>query len=105
MKYRFVKVKDFINEILNASMETSYNFTIDSCVEDFWYGEPTGWYGIKKTTIFDIEVICMGYYGGEHLMVRDMCKHSFMQNVEELDDMFSCLDISLNDNVCVEIEE
>lgn len=105
MKYRFVKVKDFINEILDAPMETSYDFTTDSCVEDFRNNEPSGWYGIKKTSIFDIEVICIGYYGGEHLIVREIYTNRLMQNVKELEDIFSYLDVSLDDNICVEIEE
>lgn len=105
MKYRFVKVKDFINEILEAPMETSYDFTTDSCVEDLWHNEPTEWYGIKKTSMFDIDVICIGYYGGYHLMVRDIYADSFEHNVAELEDMFSYLNISLDDNICVESEE
>ena len=61
----FVDVSTLAKAIANAPYNVLFDITFDDEDSVEVYGEPTGWYGIKVTTIFDEEggVLCFGYYG------------------------------------------
>lgn len=65
-KYIYMTVYQFADAIASAPWNTLFDFTYDSkqCEDDI--PDPTGWYGIKITQLFDEEggVLCYGYYGG-----------------------------------------
>lgn len=70
--YAFVTIKEFA-KILEENPEKEIGFTDDSNDdgdEDF---EPTGWYGMMYTGMFDGDTLLMGYYGGG---VVDFCSSS-----------------------------
>lgn len=62
-KYIKIKTKQLISLILMLQEDTEIDFSFDTGNEDY----PGGWYGIKRTKIFDeneFGVILLGYYGG-----------------------------------------
>ena len=65
-KYIYMTVYQFADAIASAPWNTLFDFTYDSkqCEDDI--PDPTGWYGMKITRLFDEEggVLCYGYYGG-----------------------------------------
>jgi hypothetical protein len=72
--YKFITVEELAHAIANAPMNTEFNFTFDNAESVAVEGEPTGWYGVKVTKIFDEEcgVLCFGYYGGGCTQCADM---------------------------------
>ena len=62
----FINVSTLAEAIANAPHNVLFDITFDDEESVAARGEPTAWYGIKVTTIFDEEggVLCFGYYGG-----------------------------------------
>ena len=63
---KFLTVSELAEMLLVAPIDTQFDFTFDTPESVEQYGEPTGWYGVKLTRIFDEHngVLCFGYYGG-----------------------------------------
>lgn len=65
MEYKFVKVRDLIKAVEDGN---EVGFTFDTIEEVIAQGidtfTPTGWYGIKKVSMFDYDQYVIGYYGG-----------------------------------------
>lgn len=60
---KFVTIKELANRICKANFNRQIGFTFDS-KEDIDNGiEPTGWYGIIMSNLFDGESCIIGYYG------------------------------------------
>lgn len=68
MKYNciFVDVSTLAKAIAKAPKNVLFDMTFDNEESVATRGEPSGWHGIKVTTIFDEDggVLCFGYYGG-----------------------------------------
>lgn len=63
---KFLTVSELTDALLAAPMGTTFDFTFDTPESVEQYGEPTGWYGVKLTKVFDENhgVLCFGFYGG-----------------------------------------
>ena len=118
MKYKMMNAEEIVNLLLEMPVNKYLHFTFDNC-EEFEEGdEPSGWYGVMFTRIFDEfdNLFAVGYMGGGCTEVYDM-----YANVEDSRDKESVkkfcakkLQYFLNqesgtayacEKVCVEIEE
>ena len=66
MSYKMMTAAEAIDRLFALKTKTkTVNFTFDNIDEDPEC-DPSGWYGIKLTKIFDEEdyIFVMGYYGG-----------------------------------------
>lgn len=102
MKIKFVGIEELC-KLLEENEEIS--FTFDSCEEDLWWGEPTGWYGMKIVRLFDNKRVVAGYYGG-----NDSASEGFRDQEEFYDAVRCvletlCLYASKVSSVCVDLEE
>lgn len=61
-KYRFMTVREVAEKLFSMKEGENIDFTFDN---EEYIQEPTGWYGLKKVTIFDEPYgnICIGDYG------------------------------------------
>ena len=67
---KFVTIKELANRICEANFNRQIGFTFDS-KEDIDNGtEPTGWYGIMMSNLFDGESCIIGYYGDGIIMAK-----------------------------------
>lgn len=63
--FKMMTAAEAINELFKQGKQSELNFTFDDINKDPEC-DPSGWYGMKLTQIFDEEdrVFAMGYYGG-----------------------------------------
>ena len=63
--YKLMNAKEVVEEMFKRQ-DKFVDFTFDQEIDSNEVWEPTGWYGIKLTTIFDEYdgVLAIGYYGG-----------------------------------------
>ena len=118
MKYKMMTAEEIVDLLLEMPVNKYLHFTFDNC-EEFEEGdEPSGWYGVMFTRIFDEfdKVFAFGYMGGGCTEAYDM-----YANVEDSRDKESVkkfcakkLQYFLNqesgttyacEKVCVEIKE
>lgn len=59
--YKFITIKKLAKRLMKASFNKSIGFTFD---DDINITEPTGWYGVVKTNMYDGEALLFGYFGG-----------------------------------------
>lgn len=101
-KYEFMYPAEMIDEILNGlknKKKIEFDFTSD--YEELWDGcdpneiDPSGWYGVRVSEVFDgLSLIC-GYYGGgidfainidEYEGYEEEIKTDFCNHLYDLDD-------------------
>lgn len=58
--YKMMTAKEIIDLLFD---NRELNFTFDDIDIDATY-EPSGWHGIKIITVFDNDMLVIGYYGG-----------------------------------------
>lgn len=68
-EFKFVTIKELAERLVDASYNKIIGFTFD---EDQSISEPTGWYGVTKTYMFDGEALLFGYWGGGVLRVANV---------------------------------
>lgn len=115
-KYIYMTVYQLADAIASAPWNTLFDFTYDSkqCKDDI--PDPTGWYGIKITRIFDEEggVLCYGYYGGGcsqavdlYMISDDIC--DVRENQKAIEKQFrewsEYAYEKLEETVCVEVTD
>lgn len=78
LNYKWITVKEIVELVLSDKFENSgsLDFTLDSYEwnHDDPNFEPTGWYGIARTKLFDGDAVVIGYHGGGIEMVVN-CLH------------------------------
>lgn len=75
MKYGFFSIAEISKAIAEAPLNTTFDFTFETKEDLDCHFEPEGWYGAKKTSLFDEEygVVCFGYYGGDTTLCKELC--------------------------------
>jgi hypothetical protein len=114
MKYNciFVDVNTLAKAVAKAPKNVLFDITFDNEESVAIHGEPSGWHGIKVTTIFDEDggVLCFGYYGGttKCISVEDISEDIYDADYnaeaieEQLLEWFQDED-DFDDVICVEI--
>lgn len=76
--YKFVPVWELAKAVKEAPVHTLFDFTFDENEETFFHGAPSGWCGVKFTTIFEEEpaILAIGYYGGDDTEVHDFIEET-----------------------------
>ena len=76
--YKFVPVWELAKAVKEAPVHTLFDFTFDESEETFFHGTPSGWCGVKFTTIFEEEpaILAIGYYGGGDTEVHDFIEET-----------------------------
>ena len=87
--YKFMTPKDLAKAVAKMPVGITINFTFDQSENDFWYGEPTVWFGMKKMYVFDGTILAIGYYGGGYIKAYDL--YDYIDPVTEVDDFESIL--------------
>lgn len=67
-RYKIIAVKELADMLESREFDKSVDFTFDDEIVD----EPTGWFGVKKVSLFDEPCGCIavGYYGGSDTIIR-----------------------------------
>ena len=106
--YAFVTIKEFA-KILEANPEKKIGFTDDSNDDGDTDFEPTGWYGMMYTNMFDGDTLLMGYYGSgvidsncSYLYEDESCESSIYAMLE---DMIRRNIGELCEVVCIDIDD
>lgn len=85
MKYKMMTATEAIDRLFALKTKTkTLDFTFDNIDEDP-NCEPSGWYGMKLTKIFDEEdcVFVMGYYGGGSTEAFDI--YGMVDNADDIE--------------------
>lgn len=61
--YMFVTPKELAQKLHNGKYNCSIGFTNDTEEDALINGEPTGWYGIMISNMYDGDCLLIGYYG------------------------------------------
>lgn len=100
--YKIVTVKELADMLESREFNESVDFTFD----DEIVGEPTGWFGVKRVSLFDEPrgCIAVGYYGGSDTIIRGIdpdipLEQTLREMLQEVADFNS--DVK---TVCVDIE-
>lgn len=81
--YSFKTIKEVADELLALPPGESIDFTFDT-PDDVTEGfEPSGWFGVKITTLFDEKfgLLCFGYYGGGGLRIEEIYDRKEIANI------------------------
>ena len=72
-KFKFVTVKQLAKKICNIDypLEQIIGFTFNQPEELCEGDEPTGWYGITRSLMFNGETILIGYFGSGILVAQN----------------------------------
>lgn len=102
MNIKFVEIKELCKLLTEVG---KISFTYDSCLEDLWNDEPTGWFGIQLTEMFDGLCVVCGYYGGGDYTIHP----AYTGDEEDLTEaVLYCLSnttYQFNERVCVDMDE
>lgn len=112
--YKFVPVWKLAKALKEAPVNTLFDFTLEESEKYFRDGKPSGWCGIKFTTIFDEvpALLAIGYYGGGDTEIHDFIEET--EGKEELSEWITSIIKRYADRidgyeniqgVCVEITE
>lgn len=85
----FWSIKGIENIILKMEMGEELYFTLDKPEDIEINGEPSGWYGIRKDTIFDGDVLLIGYMGGNDTVLYNV---DFKINESDFGTVADCID-------------
>lgn len=73
INYKFVTIKELAERICKENpLDHIIGFTFDQPEDVEMNGEPTGWYGITMSSMFDGESIVIGYWGGGICAARNI---------------------------------
>ena len=104
---KFVTIEELANRIYEANFNKQIGFTFDS-KEDIDYGiEPTGWYGIMMSNLFDGKSCIIGYYGDGIIMAQHIWWHKD-EVIDFIITFFKSEGVNFPDKntlVCVDVSE
>lgn len=102
--YKIITVKELADMLESREFDESVDFTFDDEIVD----EPTGWFGVKKVSLFDEPYGCIavGYYGGSDMTIRSInpdipLEQTLREMLQEVADFNSevktvCVDMKCN---------
>lgn len=79
--YTFKTITQIASELVALPLNTSVDFTFDTPEEENEAFEPSGWFGVKRTMLFDEDgTLVIGYYGGGCLCIETLYNTEPMEN-------------------------
>lgn len=82
--YTFKTITQIASELAVLPLNTSIDFTFDTPEEEQCMGkafEPSGWFGVKRTVLFDEDgTLVIGYYGDGCLCIETLYNTEPMEN-------------------------
>ena len=105
MSHKIVTIKQLADLIRFADFDVTYSFAVDFDEGDPDLGDGAdGWYGIKKTSLFDRSVALVGKWGFYPHAVIDLeyCKHELFRELDKFIRNFEdCLDKNSGEEIKV----
>ena len=104
--YMFVTPRELAERLYNGQFNHSIDFTNDDEEDILVNGEPTGWYGIQISNLYDGDCLLIGFYGAGIIYSRNLNADNSIDQIEDAIQKFWNIEFGREaKRICVERRE